>query len=453
MKSDKFWIILFFIVIALWLFVLTSILRLSNTNVLVDRELDLSLPTSIALGFNMLYFFTSTFVYVVYLLSFDKMQNYQTKIKKKNLSYTKEEELCSIVIPARNEETIIRRTILACLQQTYRNIEVLVVCHNSTDGTFQQAAQVKDNRVKAFNLNTKATGKSIALNYGVEKADGKYILVIDADGIMSKSFIENALPLLDEPYAAVQGRCVPSNRNYNFVTKMLSLEDDLWFAPFYTARSIFGNRCPLAGTGFIVRKDILIKAGMFSNNLVDDYELTNRLLRKGYRIAYAPLSIIYDEKPPTIEIMLRQRARWAKGFLSLLNQRIASPDDILGNIYWLSPIGILSGIVMLVVTAYASIHNLLFEYFPYTFSYLPLNVWYLFTGMTIILNVLVIIKQYGRKGIKYAVCLPLYIIFSQYSLVITLRGFFVKSWSTTKTAHGFMVKEDKNTLEEIKNLE
>ncbi len=450
MKFDKLWIILFFSIMALWLCVLTTILSLSNTNVLVDREVDLSLPTLVALGINILYLFTSVFVFGVFLVGFRKVQRYQTKIKNTNLSYMKEEDLCSIIIPARNEESVIRRTILACLQQRYKNIEVLVICHNSTDGTFEQA-QVEDKRVRAFNLNTKTTGKSIALNYGVENARGKYIIVIDADGIISKDFIENALPLFDEPYVAVQGRCVPSNRNYNFVTKMLSLEDDLWFAPFCTTRVIFGKRCPLAGTGFIIRKDILIKVGMFSNNLVDDYELTYRLLRKKYSIAYAPLSVIYDEKPPTIELMLRQRARWAKGFLSLINKRIATSNDILGNIYWLGPIGILSGMIMFLVTAYASIYNLLFGYIPYTFSYLPLNLWYLFTITIISLYILVIIKQHGRKGIKYLAYIPPYLIFSQYVLVITIRGFFVKSWGTTKTTHGFMVKKEKKTVEEFES--
>ncbi|HJT47091.1 MAG TPA: glycosyltransferase [Nitrososphaeraceae archaeon] len=450
MKSDKLWIAIFFSLMTVWLFVLISILRLSNTNVLVDREVDLSIPTSLALNFNMLYLFTSIFVFSVFLVAFNKLQRYQRKIKTKNQSYLKQQDLCSIIIPARNEENVIKRTVIACLEQTYRNIEILVICHNSTDGTFEQV-KVEDDRVRAFNLNTKETGKAIALNYAVEKARGKYILVVDADGIISRDFIENSLPLLDEPYVAVQGRCVPSNRNYNFVTKMLALEDDLWFAPFCTARTIFGNRCPLAGTGFIILRDILIKAGMFSNNLVDDYELTYRLLRKRYSIAYAPLSIIYDEKPPTIELMLRQRARWAKGFQSLIKKRIATPRDILGNIYWLNPIGILAGLVMFLVTAYASIHNLLFDYFPYTFSYLPLNMWYIFTGITLILYILVIIKQHGKKGIKYIAYIPLYIIFSQYSLVITLRGFFVKSWGATKTTHGFTVKEDKKSLE-VENI-
>ncbi len=440
MKSDKFWISLFFILVALWLFVLASILRLSNTNVLVDREVDLSFPTLIILCFNMLYFFASIFVFTVYLVGFDKVQDHQ----RKKIAYNKmlfgreEEDLCSIIIPARNEESVIRRTVMACLQQTYRNIEVLIVCHNTTDRTFEQA-HVEDTRVKAIKLNTKETGKSIALNYGIENSQGKYILVVDADGILSNDFIETALPLLIEPYVAVQGRAVPSNRNYNFLTRMLSLEDDIWFSPFSTTRSIFGRRCSLAGTGFIIRKDILIKVGKFSNNLVDDYELTNRLLRNRYSIAYAPLSVIYDEKPATIEVMLRQRARWAGGFLSLLNKRIVPADDIIGNIYWLTPIAMLLGLGMFFVVAYASIYNLFFDYIPYTFSYLPLHLWYLFTGMTFILYILIIIKQHGRNGIKYAAYLPLYIIFSQYSLVITIRGFFVKSWGNTKTVHGFVV--------------
>src|SRR5919198_2552973 len=139
MNSDKFWVILFFGLIVLWLFVLTSILRLSNTNVLVDRDVDLSLPTSLVLYFNMLFFLTSIFVFVVYLVRFDKIQLYQRQIKNKNLSYSKQEDLCSIIIPARNEESVIRRTVLTCLEQTYRNIEVIVVCHNCTDRTFDEA--------------------------------------------------------------------------------------------------------------------------------------------------------------------------------------------------------------------------------------------------------------------------------------------------------------------------
>ena len=96
-----------------------------------------------------------------------------------------------------------------------------------------------------------------------------------------------------------------------------------------TVRTALDQRGGLGGTGYILRKDILLEVGGFTNHLVDDYELTSRLLRKGYRIVFAPQCINYDEKPPTVEILLTQRARWAKGFIDLLKNRVCEPTDIL----------------------------------------------------------------------------------------------------------------------------
>ena len=106
-----------------------------------------------------------------------------------------------------------------CLEQTYKNIEVIVICHNCTDRTFQEA-QVKNPRVHAFDFRTKAAGKGIALNFGVENAKGKYLLVLDADGLLSRDFIEKAIPIFDNGYAAVQGRYIPSNRDYKLYYKV-----------------------------------------------------------------------------------------------------------------------------------------------------------------------------------------------------------------------------------------
>src|SRR4029079_6465408 len=126
----------------------------------------------------------------------------------------------------------------------------------------------------------------------------------------------------------------------------------------------------------------------------------------------APLCIDYDEKPPNMEIMLRQRARWASGFINLLTKRIAAPADIIGNIHWLSPVGAISGLVMLLIPAYAAVHNLLYGYYPYTYSYMPLTLWIVLTGLIYGLQAAVLYKQDGFKGLKRAVYLPIYNAFS-----------------------------------------
>jgi cellulose synthase/poly-beta-1,6-N-acetylglucosamine synthase-like glycosyltransferase len=444
-KSEAKWKFIFFILLIVWALVLliTVFARLSGVYGLVDTSVDLSYITISLLAIVMVYTAVTFFVHITHLLTINKARKYQEKhcsLSKtpadgstRNHDYFKE-ELCSIVIPSRNEESVIRRTVTECLKQTHRNIEVIVVCHNCNDGTFE-AANIGDSRVRAFNLTTKEAGKGIALNYGVEKAKGKYLLILDGDGLLSRDFIEKALPMFRGNYAAVQGRYFPSNRNYNFLTKLLSIEGDLWSTPFMTTRSVLGKKCPLGGTGYIIRKDVLEQIGLFDNHLVDDFELTFRLLRNNYKIAFAPLCVDYDEKPPTLDIMFRQRSRWAKGFLTLLKSRITEPSDLLGHISWLLPIATLASFVMLIIPAYSTVHYMLFEFYPYTYSYLPLDIWTVLTVSIYLLQAAVLFSEHGIKGLRYIPLLPIYNVFCQYCFVTYVKAFFVRSWA--KTEHGF----------------
>jgi cellulose synthase/poly-beta-1,6-N-acetylglucosamine synthase-like glycosyltransferase len=437
---EKVWIAFFFIVIAVWVLVLTASIypTIYGIEILVDSDIDLTYFTLPILGFNLIYVFMLITILTLYLGAYSSVRKYQLKMMERVPDrFRNQMELCSIIIPARNEESVIKRTVLDCLKQTYQKIEIIVICHNCSDRTYDEA-KVDDPRVKVFDLQTKEAGKGIALNFGVEKSSGNYIMVLDSDGLLTRDFLENALPLFEGNYCAVQGRYIPSNRSFNFVTRMLALEGDLWSTPFMTIRTWLGRRCPLGGTGYIIRKDILLKVGIFANHLVDDYELTFRLLRKGYKIAFAPLSINYDEKPPTLDFMLRQRARWAKGFIDLLGTRIADRSDIVGHIFWLNPIAALTGFIMLMIPGFAALHYLIYDYYPYTYSYMPLTIWFMLTGALFVLQAAVLIKEYGWRGFAYAAQIPLFLPFSQYWFVSFVRAFTIKSWASTKTTHGFV---------------
>jgi biofilm PGA synthesis N-glycosyltransferase PgaC len=443
MRSDIFWVAGVFLIIGLWSFVLITTLTfvfIFPQNILMNSDIDLSLPTLVLLSFNFIYLCLGIFIFSVYLLKIGKVERDHLNLMSRKY-YSG--DLCSIIIPAKDEENVIRRAVLLCLEQTYKNIEVIVISHNSTDRTYEEAAQVKDKRVRAFDLRTRAAGKSIALNYGIDRAYGKYILVLDADTVLERDFIEIALPAFnDGSYVAVQGRALPINRNYNILTNLLGIEYDLWSEPILTTRSVLGKRCPLLGTGFIIRKDVLVEVGMFSNSLVDDHELTCRLLKKKHRILFLPFCKAYAEEPPSLEIMLRQRARWGRGFLNCLNQRMAEPTDIIGNLLWLMPIGSFFGSIMLFLVAYASVHNMIFEYLPYTFTYLPLDLWFLFAGILYGLNFLVIFRVHGlRKGLKHAGYIIPFIPFSQYGLVVLYKALFIRTWGNTKTLHGFAARK------------
>ena len=203
----------------------------------------------------------------------------------------------------------------------------------------------------------------------------------------------------------------------------------------------------LGGTGYIIRKDVLNEVGNFTNHLVDDFELSCRLLKKKHNIAFAPLSINYDEKPPTFDIMLRQRARWGRGFLSLMMSMVLGPRDVLGNIYWLSPIATMSGLLMLLIIGFNAIYNILFGYYLYSYALYHSGLVYISRnddGM----QSLLLVKQYGVRGLKYSAYLPVYNIFSIYVYAALLKGLFVKSWKSTKTDHGFISDRERQQIEE-----
>lgn len=437
--SNAFWVILFFFMVIVWAAMIyyTIVPWLIQYTLPVNSDLDISLLTWTFVGFSLVSSALWFFMQVGFLVIGNRMTKYQQRaIAHANIE--KEKALVSIVIPARNEEAVIWRTISNCLSQQYKHIEVLVICHNCTDKTYLIASQFDDRRVRAFDFKTEQAGKGLALDYAASQANGKYILVLDSDGILSTNFIQTALPLFDSPnIAAVQGKLLSSNRNYNIITKILALEIDLYSIPFMTVKSLIDRRTPLGGTGYIIRKDILQAVGGFGNALIDDFELSFRLFRSKYRIAFAPMSIEYDEKPPKIGLMIRQRSRWVKGHMDLLGKRVAEPTDMAGNIYWLNPVLMIGGLLAIGIVSFGIAHYIAFGYMPYKFSFVPIRIW---LGMTIVsyfLQLAILVKQNGRAGLRQAGNLLIMPPFSQYWYVTLVKAFFVKSWATTKTTHGF----------------
>ena len=252
-----------------------------------------------------------------------------------------------------------------------------------------------------------------------------------------KDFISNTLPFFKEDYAAVQGKIDASNREYNLLSRLLALEGDLFSFPFMVFRGFLNKKTPLGGTGFIIKKDILIKVGKFTNSLIDDFELSFRLYKNKHKIAFAPLSIVYDEKPPILDVMIRQRSRWVKGHIDLLKHRVAEPSDLLGMIYWLSPVFSTCGLISISIASFAVIFYLGYGYYPYVFAHIPFLIWLILViGMNIsYFTLLKYNKEINnvRNGLYSLLLTP----FSNYWYIVLIRSFSVKSWSNTKTPHGF----------------
>ncbi len=95
----------------------------------------------------------------------------------------------SIVIPTYNDGKYIKDCLNSVLNQTFRDIEVIIVNDNSRDDTVDHIKEIKDDRIILLNLEENK-GVSNARNIGIEKAAGDYILFADADDIMTNDACE-----------------------------------------------------------------------------------------------------------------------------------------------------------------------------------------------------------------------------------------------------------------------
>lgn len=112
-------------------------------------------------------------------------------------------ELISVIIPVYNAEKYLEKCLKNVINQTYKNIEIILINDGSIDnsGIICDEYKNKDNRIKVFH--TKNNGVSAARNLGIENSKGDYIIFIDADDYIELNAFEEILT---------------KNNNYDFIT-------------------------------------------------------------------------------------------------------------------------------------------------------------------------------------------------------------------------------------------
>ena len=100
------------------------------------------------------------------------------------------EPLISIIIPIYNIMDCLEKCVDSCINQTYKNIEIIMVDDGSTDGTGALCDKIKekDNRIRVFHKEN--GGSSSARNLGIEQAKGEYFGFVDSDDFISPTMYE-----------------------------------------------------------------------------------------------------------------------------------------------------------------------------------------------------------------------------------------------------------------------
>ena len=105
--------------------------------------------------------------------------------------------LISVLIPTYNSELYIKSTLESILNQTYKNLEIIVIDDASTDSTLNIVKKYRDKRIKLYS-NDKNLGIAKNMNKGIKLSRGKYLAIMDADDWSYPYRIEEEVQLMEE---------------------------------------------------------------------------------------------------------------------------------------------------------------------------------------------------------------------------------------------------------------
>jgi len=117
--------------------------------------------------------------------------------------------LVSIIIPVYNVEKFIDQCLHSIVEQTYKNLEIIIVDDNSPDksGDISDRYSELDSRIKVFHIQNR--GAAGARNLGLDNCTGDYILFVDSDDWLEKNAVEIMLnSLLSSKSDFVQCQCI-----------------------------------------------------------------------------------------------------------------------------------------------------------------------------------------------------------------------------------------------------
>lgn len=231
----------------------------------------------------------------------------------------------AVLVSARNESAVIANLLESIKNQTYPKelVDIFLIADNCTDNTAEIGRNCGVHVYERFDK--VKVGKGYALNYALSNIKETYgdkhfdaYFVFDADNVLDPNYIEEMNKTFSDGYDMVTGYRNSKNYGDNWISAGYAL----WFLReskyLNYPRMLLNTSCAISGTGFMFSQDAINRTDGWNYYLLtEDIEFTVDNVTSGRKIGFCKDAILYDEQPNEFGQSVRQRMRWAKGYLQV----------------------------------------------------------------------------------------------------------------------------------------
>jgi hyaluronan synthase len=315
---------------AIFRLVLLSLIAITLC-VLVYVKASGSSAANVPLLFVVYSFFVTTFALSRIVSAMFYRQSYDAAIAwgAHNYSIVDEyEPLVSFVIPCKNEEAIIARTIEQCFAAEYPawKKEVIVINDGSDDRTFDEIVRMKEKYPELIAVHwTQNRGKRHGMAEGFRRAHGEIVIQLDSDSHLDPRSLRAIVePFRNPDIGALCAHAEPTNADKNLLTRMQAAYYFFSFRVLKAAESTYQVVFCCSGCASAYRREAVMpiiedwvgeRFWGLPCTWGDDRALTTWVIKRGYRTIYADTVKAFTVVPEKFKQLIKQQIRWKKSWL------------------------------------------------------------------------------------------------------------------------------------------
>jgi cellulose synthase/poly-beta-1,6-N-acetylglucosamine synthase-like glycosyltransferase len=227
----------------------------------------------------------------------------------------------TVQLPMFNEMYVAERIIETVAEFDYpRDKFQIQVLDDSTDETKDIiAAKVAEVAARGINIQhihrVDRTGyKAGALDAAMDRVEGEFIAIFDADFVPDKNFLKRTMPYFKDGIGVVQTRWGHLNKSYSLLTELQAFGLNGHFAIEQGGRNASEHFINFNGTAGVWRKACIEDAGGWEHDTItEDLDLSYRAQMRGWKFKYLEDVESPAELPITMSALKSQQHRWMKG--------------------------------------------------------------------------------------------------------------------------------------------